>query len=235
MSKQQIDSLLLEIDKTLIKLDKRKCKGENETYTDNIQKQMNSIDSFLVGALKELHDSSFVIQKKESKVLLKSLYISTDFDEAKDLATKFAKSLVADSDEYENIYDNQTVSNFFNNAPVYKFLFTDNCKNKTFKTIKNAIFADNSREQRIMYAVMNTSYFDNINDEESAINNINSDLTACGYDVLNEEKEFDSLIIQSIKEENRINIDNNLSLNIGGMRGLSKLINGKSLSPDLKK
>ncbi len=82
---------------------------------------------------------------------------------------------------------------------------------------------------------MNMSYFDCIKEIESAIDYINIDLEYSGFEKLNEENQFDSLIINCIKEENRINKENNLNLNIGGMRCLSRLINENKHFPEIIK
>lgn len=224
----------------VVGLDKE-TQAENESrkrvtqiVNDAIHKYAISVDSFLMGAVKELYDMNYLIVKKQSRSLLNELFTCLKVDEAKEIADEFARSLVFDSYE-ENIYDNPTINSFLSDAPIYKLLFVENSKNKTYEKIKQALYDNDSREQRILYSVMNMSYFENIKDEKSAYEYINTEMERFGFKELDKENDFDSLIIDCIKEENRINIDNNLDFNIGGMRVLSRYLNGEKLFPELRK
>ena len=188
----------------------------------------SSVDMFLMGAIKELHDMSYLIVKKESKRLLNQMFACLDVDEAKKVANNFAKSLVSDCFE-ENVFENPTVNSFLSDAPIFKHLFVENRKNDAFNKIKTAIYDDNTRDQFVMCSVMNLSYFNNVKDEKSALNFINQDLKDAGFECLNKKHEIDSLVMQCIAKEERLNKDYDLNLNIGGMREMSKLLNIKSL------
>lgn len=188
----------------------------------------SSVDMFLMGAIKELHDKSYLIVKKESKRLLNKMFACFEVKEAKKVADSFARSLVSDCFE-ENVYENSTVNSFFNDAPFFKLLFVENNKNEVFNRIKKAVYDDCSRDQCIMFSVMNLSYFNNEKDEVSALNCINQDLKDAGFECLNKKREIDLLVMECIAREERINKENDLSLNVGGMREMSNLLNSKSL------
>lgn len=187
----------------------------------------STVDMFLMGAIKELHEMSYLIKKPESKKLLNKLFACFEVNKARKVADNFARSLVSDCFE-ENVFDNSAVNSFFFDAPFFKLLFVENCKNEDFSRLKTAIFDDNSRDQRIMLSVMNLSYYNNLKDEESALNFINQDLKDAGFECLNKKREIDSLVMQCIAKEDKLNRDYDLTLNVGGMREISKLLKVKS-------
>lgn len=213
---------------------KRKCHTEKSKKTQLFinHKSKTTVDSFLMGAIKELYELNYMVIKKESRNLLYELCSCLTVESAKDVASNFAQSLTNNSDEYKNIYNSPVVNSFFSDAPIFKLLFADNCKNDTYIKLKNILNSNNTREQRILCSVMNMSYFDKIKTVDNAFKFINEDLENSGFDLLNSKNEFDSLIMKCIEDENRINVNNNLDFNIGGMRSLSKLLNGIQLSPE---
>lgn len=236
MTDQAVNIFVLDFDKENPTNEMAKRKWQTEISKNKqifmTHDSKTTVDSFLIGAIKEMYELNYMVIKKESRNLLYELFSCLTVDSAKNVASKFAHSLTSSSDEYKNIYNNPVVNSFFSDAPIFKLLFADNCKNDTYIKIKNILNSNNTREQRILCSVMNMSYFDKIKTVDNAYNFINEDLENSGFDLLNSKNEFDSLIMKCIEDENRINVNNNLDLNIGGMRSLSKLLNGTQLSPE---
>lgn len=222
------------VKQAFMKLDKKAKNPINSQGLVEIRKRESiSADDFIIGAIKEMHDLSYMIVKKETQALLNELFDCFNIEQAKERATNFAKSLVCDYCE-DDVYKNSYVKSFFNDAPIYKLLFIDKEKNKNFQLLKKSIYDNGSRNQKILFSMMNMSYFENIKSDAEAFDYINTTLEESNFEELNESYDFDALIMSCIREEQKINKEYNLNINIGGMRILTMQINESKLNPEKK-
>ncbi len=182
-----------------------------------------SANAFIKGAKQELTNIETFILKKEATSLLKSFAEVDNIDDAKKIASKLLDILSTNNSKYSN---DCSIHSLFKNAPVFKILFTESDKfdNALGGILKKNIYDINSREQVILYSMMEASYFCSYKNTKNVIDHINNYLNNFNFSLLNESDTFDNIAICCIKLEEKINKDNNINLNVGGMRQLALLL-----------
>lgn len=182
-----------------------------------------TVDWFYIGALKELKDVANYIYKPLSKSLYLKLLSEDSIDDAKNIVYKFLDSISSNNDG--DYLESSAIKELLYNAPIFKVLFIDNLNSNLAKVLKIYINKNNSREQRILFTIMDMSYFGNHTTAESAKRYLNKELKYFGYEPLNRYNVFDKIIISCINQEEKINKKNNLECKIGGLRVLSEMLN----------
>lgn len=201
---------------------KVQVKEDNNALNQNRISKITA-NAFIKGAKAEISNIEPFIIKKDAISILRSFANANDIDQAKKIANDLFNVLhISDS-----VYSNDLgIRSLFKNAPVFNILFTDADKfNNAFGCVlKKYIYNSNSREQVILYSMMDASYFCSYKNSADVIKHINNYLSDFELSTLNEANTFDNIALCCIRLEEKMNKDNDDNLNIGGMRQLSLLL-----------
>lgn len=196
---------------------------EDNTALNSKRLTKMTANAFIRGAKAEISNIEMFIVKKDAISIIKSFAEVNDIDEAKKIANKLYKVLHTGDSDYSN---NLGIHSLLKNAPIFNVLFTETDKfNNALGVVLNKyIYNSNSREQVILYSMMDASYFCSYKNEAAVIKHINGYLADFDFSPLNETNAFDNIALSCIRLEEKMNKDNDISLNIGGMRQLSRLL-----------
>lgn len=180
-----------------------------------------SADAFIIGVKHELNRANRYIYNRDAKAIISRFEYVNDIDEADKMAKKLLTTLVG-----ENYSQDSRTRSYFRNSPFFNLLFLPVAENNEFEQLfKKYIYDNNSREQHILYSIMNMDYFGTQTTSAEAIEKINKQLKLNDYCSLCDNNELDNIVLECIEEEEKINNRYNLDSNISGLRILSRLLN----------
>lgn len=194
-------------------------KQKNKVSTHGNSKQL-STNAFISGVKSELKSADRFLYIKEAKNIIAKFEDVQDINEADKMAKNLLTTLCG-----ERYSQDERARIIFRNSPIFSLLFLPASENNEFEqTFKKYIYANDSREQHILYSIMNMSYFGTQTSSAEAINKINKQLSKNSFKPLLNDRAFDNLVITCIEEEENINKKHNLDSNISGLRMLSRLL-----------